>query len=398
MASILRSAIKAATIFALAFTTLASKAEQIVAAESITIRSSILNEERRIFISLPKGYQSSKEKYPVIYLTDGGRHTLLVRAIADHLASNGMAPEVIVVGVDNTDRDRDLTPVPGHYFIPSGTRVDVKKAGGNDFLNMFEKELFPYVEANYRVEKFRAQLGHSLGGLLALHTYATRPYMFAATVAASPTLDWADGYTNRLLKEYLSKQTSKPHPIYVSTASEERVTKVESFFQLKAILGAASDQKLLWKFSLLENEDHGSMVFTSYYEGLRHMFQGWKIPAGANGGLFDGSQKDIAMQYEVLSKRLGYVAKPEENAINLLAYGWLQSGRAMDALALFQWNTQIYPGSPNTFDSLGECQEILGKRQEAIESYTKAVQLAVQLNDPRVDLFKATLQRIQTSK
>ena len=40
-----------------------------------TLRSKIMNEERKLLISLPPGYERSNKEYPVIYITDGSEYT-----------------------------------------------------------------------------------------------------------------------------------------------------------------------------------------------------------------------------------------------------------------------------------------------------------------------------------
>src|SRR5690349_696822 len=73
--------------------------------------SKVLNEDREIWVYDPSSNRSQralgKKKYPVIYLLDGDAHFHAVASMARQL--NGLCPEVIVVGIPNTDRTRDLT-------------------------------------------------------------------------------------------------------------------------------------------------------------------------------------------------------------------------------------------------------------------------------------------------
>ena len=81
-------------------------------AERLLLRSSVLGEERVLAVVTPASYARGQERYPVLYLTDGDAQMGHARATAEFLARNGLMPEVILVGILNTERSRDLTPTP----------------------------------------------------------------------------------------------------------------------------------------------------------------------------------------------------------------------------------------------------------------------------------------------
>src|ERR1044072_7020678 len=75
-----------------------------------TIQSSIMSEERRVIIHLPRSYAlETTQKYPVMYVLDGtsqDQHTADKLAV---LADAGLVPKAIVVGLPNSrgNRERD---------------------------------------------------------------------------------------------------------------------------------------------------------------------------------------------------------------------------------------------------------------------------------------------------
>ena len=77
----------------------------------LVLKSDVLGEERTVLIRTPVGYETSKVSYPVLYMTDGEGHMVHTAATIDFLTRNGRISDLIVVGVINTDRTRDLTPV-----------------------------------------------------------------------------------------------------------------------------------------------------------------------------------------------------------------------------------------------------------------------------------------------
>ena len=81
-----------------------------------SIFSKTLNEQRKIWVYVPNNGNasaSSKTKYPVLYLLDGDAHFYSVAGLIHQLSTingNTLCPEMIIVGIPNTDRTRDLTP------------------------------------------------------------------------------------------------------------------------------------------------------------------------------------------------------------------------------------------------------------------------------------------------
>ena len=141
----------AVLVLSLVVSTLAPAAravEPITNAEAVRMTSKVLGEERTILVSIPRGYENGEGRFPVLYLTDGDAHLLHTRGTVDFLARNGLMPDLIIVGVTNTDRARDLTPTRAFRRQADGTTALVQSSGGAaKFLDFFEKELIPYVEA-----------------------------------------------------------------------------------------------------------------------------------------------------------------------------------------------------------------------------------------------------------
>lgn len=80
----------------------------------------------------------------------------------------------------------------------------------------------------------------------------------------------------------------------------------------------------------------------------------------------------------------------DEGALNWLGYHFLYWwGRQEEAVGVFEWMTRVFPTSGNAFDSLGEAYLVAGRREEAAESYRRALEL-----DPNNANAKAALERI----
>jgi predicted alpha/beta superfamily hydrolase len=77
---------------------------------TLKINSAVLGEERTILVRVPAGYETNNHRYPVLYMTDGNAHIGHTSSTVEFLARNGRMAEMIVVGITNTDRTRDLSP------------------------------------------------------------------------------------------------------------------------------------------------------------------------------------------------------------------------------------------------------------------------------------------------
>ena len=174
-------------LFALALVLVSSLAAQPV---PVQLESKVLAETRTILVRTPASYAGGARAYPVLYMTDGDRQIGHTAAVVDFLAREGRMPEVIIVGINNTDRTRDLTPTKVETM--GGGFATPTSGGGDRFLDFISTEVIPYVEKNYRTQPYRVFAGHSFGGLFAMHTFFTRPALFNGVIAVSPSLTWDD--------------------------------------------------------------------------------------------------------------------------------------------------------------------------------------------------------------
>lgn len=120
-----------------------------------TVHSSILNENRPIWVHVPGSTQNniySPTRYPVIYLLDGDGHFDYLVGMMHQLSKingNTICPEMIVVGIPNTDRTRDLTPTHMNPTAQIDSNFVKTSGGGEKFISFMEKELIPHIDSLY---------------------------------------------------------------------------------------------------------------------------------------------------------------------------------------------------------------------------------------------------------
>lgn len=380
---------------ALALTTFSVAVAQDIAPpipKKLVVHSSILNEDRVIWVRTPHGYELGKDALPVLYLTDGPAHINEIGSTIDFLVDNGRMPPLIVVGIANTDRTRDLTPTHAGDKDVSGKETAPTSGGGDRFFDFIQTELMPQIEKSYRTEPYRILAGHSLGGLMAIHILTSRPDMFQAYLAVSPSLWWDHQHTLHQAQEFFAAHEELNKSLFFSLGGEGP-DMVGGFDALDKTLTAKAPRGLKWKSARFPDENHGSTVLPAHYAGLRCIFADWEMPRDDNG-MPIGGMTGIEKHYQELSQHYGYTVPVPENLINSLGYRLIADRKFDEAIAAFERNVELYPGSANVYDSLADGYENAGKLDLALRNCEKAVELGTKTNDQYVDQFKDHLKHV----
>ncbi len=356
------------------------------------LHSKILDEDRELMVYLPTGYESSEARYPVLYLLDAGTRFLHTSGTVESLARTGHIPEMIVVGVRNTNRTRDLTPAVTNVDAESvedfRAQAVLNGGGADRFLDFLTDELVPYVESTYRTVPFRVLVGHSFGGLFAVHALTTKPGFFQATLAISPSLWWDDGEPVERTRKLFESRPDLTHRLY-ATLADEAGDMGEQFRNFQAVLRYLAPEGLDWKAQLLDGEDHGSIPVVSVYQGLRFFFPKWQVPPFAR----EEGLRAIDAHYAALSESYGYELSTPEATINNLGYRFL--GEDVErAIEIFRANTERFPGSANVYDSLGEALEAANQLEESLANYRKAAQMAEAQEHPNLTVYRTNAERV----
>ena len=358
----------------------------------LTLKSAVLGEERTVLVRTPVGYEANKVSYPVLYMTDGDAHMGHTASTIDFLTRNGRVSDLIVVGVTNTDRTRDLTPVKSSNKNPAGELQFPTSGGADNFLKFFQTELIPEIEKQYRVQPYRILAGHSLGGLFAIHAMISKPGLFNSYVAVSPSLQWENGEALKRAEDFLKNQKEMKVTLFVSLGNEPGAI-AESFDGFRELLSKTSIKGFEWQAERMADEDHGSVVLRSHYFGLRKVYEGWQAPRDPDTGAISGGLKGADEHYKKLSEKFGYSIPTPEQLINQVGYQLLGNGKAEEAIAVFKTNVERYPESANVYDSLAEAYERGGRFDLAEPLYDKARVLGEQNNDPNLAVYKANYER-----
>jgi uncharacterized protein len=188
--------------------------------ETFTLSSAALKETRRINVYLPPAYtETATTRLPVLYMPDGGmaEDFLHVAGLVQVLTGNGTMRPFILVGIENTQRRRDLTP-------PTEDPEDMKiapRVGGSEAFRMFIRtELMPDIRARYRTTDETAIVGESLAGLFVVETFLKTPDLFNTYIAFDPSLWWNKGAMVNGATEPLRANRDRRRSIYLAVSSQ----------------------------------------------------------------------------------------------------------------------------------------------------------------------------------
>ncbi|WP_162235831.1 alpha/beta hydrolase-fold protein [Pedobacter sp. Leaf216] len=366
--------------------------------EIVTMYSDILKEDRKILIYTPKDSINSEKRYPVIYVLDADNHFAQMVEYSKYLSRQDVyvIPPMIVVGITNTNRVRDLTPSKSNFDYsgkPDTTlNAPYKNSGGNEFFFQFiQKELLPYVNSNYKIQPYRILAGHSFGGLTAINCLINYPDMFNAYIAVSPSFWWDQKFLLKLADKKLKAGSSLSKTLFFSDGNEgsspespfhKDVLKFDSLLKSRSIKG------LNFEYTSYPMESHMTVPIKTYYDGLRFVYHQWALPPVSDEKI---NSEIIMKHYKGLSQRFGYPILPDEAYFNGLAQWLVKSPTTINnGIKILEMNTVNYPSSSRAFMSLGAAYTMKGEKQKAIALYKKASEL-----NPTSNEIKLRLQDLQ---
>lgn len=237
--------------------------------ETVEFYSTILNENRILNIYLPHGYsKNSVKEYPVIYLLDGtiDEDFIHIAGIVQFGSFSwiNMLPETIVVGISNIDRKRDFT----FHTDDKGYTKEFPTTGHSaTFINFIEKELQPFVKANFKTNGTKTLIGQSLGGLLATEILFKKPDLFDNYIIVSPSLWW----DNESLLEFAPATYNTNKSIYVAVGKEGEIMEREAkalYEKLKPLNNA--NTKVYYNF--FEKQNHADALHLAVYDAFEKIF------------------------------------------------------------------------------------------------------------------------------
>jgi len=289
--------------------------------ESISLSSKVLDENRDLYISLPLNYNRNIQSYPIIIVMDGEYLFEITNAIVKIKTSRNEMPESIIVGIPNntgkrSDMALQLSKKDGRKFF--GNSGGKTKA----YLEFFKKELFPFLEKNFRINSHKTIIGMSPSFGPVLESFWNQPDLFNAYIVLAAELSLTTISGETVAEKLLTSIQDKLHPqasIYIGKAGKDLLRRpaeeAKTFIELNKKLKSYSNPKIDYKIEILENEDHYGMSISGIQRGLATIYapEVWNIPYRA---FWSSNNPATALKsfYMKLSKRYGFQIIPLEDS------------------------------------------------------------------------------------
>lgn len=231
-----------------------------------------------LYIGLPPSYGlDSARRFPTLYVLDGYWDFGLMMPLTGLLRVDRAMPEVLVVGIGyagaspdfNALRTLDLTPGVDPWFDPTGLR----SGRADEFLSVIANEIIPFVEREYRADpNYRVLAGTSFAGLFTAYTAIERPGLFRGHVACSPALWWRSQFLLAREAELAGHRGSLPIRLYLSSATTESASIIDSTRALFRQLNSRSYPDFALAIRETEGDRHSTTKPEAYMRGLRFAF------------------------------------------------------------------------------------------------------------------------------
>lgn len=236
---------------------------------TFTIESTHVEETRVINVWTPSSYAESDKPFPILYMLDGGINEdfpHIANTVAA-LIAEGRIPNLILVGIENTNRRRDLS---GSSDIAADSLYCPLTDGAKEFRAFITNELFPEIEKRYRVSFQRGIIGESLAGLFIMETLFLQPDAFDYYIAMDPSLWWNNHYLVQHAESYLSAFPDRKIKLWFAGSGAEDISVHTS--NLAKTLKRHAPATLSWTYSDEPEEKHSTIFRATKEKALLWIF------------------------------------------------------------------------------------------------------------------------------
>jgi predicted alpha/beta superfamily hydrolase len=245
------------------------------------IYSEVLEEDRKIFIRLPKDYDK-KKSYPLIIKSDGNFNlSRWDKSIAD-LSQKKAIEDSIIVAIPNLfwidSRNRDLVPP----YARKDVKIEARPRSDNSpsifgkadlFLSFIETEVLPYIETNYSINDNRVLSGFSAGGSFVLYTIVTKPELFSGYFVFSPAAWYDESIVVSEFKKGLDNVSGKPLFLYLSLGGAENEIITGSFKGLLSAIDSNAPINFYSEHSYSKGAGHVENPYVSVPKALEAYYK-----------------------------------------------------------------------------------------------------------------------------
>lgn len=238
------------------------------------IDSKAFGAKRTISVYLPELYkEDTLRKFVVAYLFDGQfpPYMAMTSSMMEYYSQTGEGIPLIIVSIHTEDRQAEFIPKTSEADLDS--KADVLSAH-------LKQEVIPYIEANYRTEKYRLGIGHSLGGTFLLSEIFKNEAIFDGIIVASPNMEFNGEQLVKTGKQFLASHPDASPYIYAAVGNKG---EMENSFRMSlqkfdSIVKKDAGENFNWRFRVMDKEDHMSSFVKTYNDALLDFSRRWNMP------------------------------------------------------------------------------------------------------------------------
>lgn len=324
------------------------------------LQSKVLNEDRMLLVNLPRGYDEATNSYPVLYILYGGHpqgYFAEAVHIVDRLNEASRIPDMIIVGVKNTDRYRDCLPI----------NRNGEPGGADNFLKFFIEELIPFVDKSYRTKNFRILLGPQAGAAFSVYALMENPGLFRVNIATNPF--WIRSNREYMLtkaNEFFSEEGSLDNFLFMtSNTSDDNDVTMDYLQKFKTLVEKGKKRDFTLMINQLEKRETGIISSPGLKKGLETFFQEYRFP---NEIQIDGLE-DLKQYYQNLSQNYGYEVDIPEFTLIRQGDKLEERDKLEEAKILYEYVIEKYPHDLNSYARLADLHRRWGNYDLSIKYY-----------------------------
>lgn len=224
------------------------------------INSEKLGESRQLKIQVPRNYDTSDKKYPVVVVFDGDYLFEIVAGNVDYAAYWEDMPEAIVVGINQYQkREADC-----YYSEQNSLPIET----GAAFFEFVSMELIPFIDKNFRTENFKVAVGHGQTANFINYYLLKGVPLFQAYISLSPSLA-PD------MKAYLTEKMPKLEQkifYYLAAANNDKGNIKEETEALAKSISSVENDNLLDYSEIFPDATHYSLPAQAIPKALQKIF------------------------------------------------------------------------------------------------------------------------------
>jgi predicted alpha/beta superfamily hydrolase len=330
-----------------------------------TISSLNLGYNKAISVIVPKDWQQNIEKtYPLTIIFDRQNkrsHQFIINTI-DYLTISDQMPSTIIVSVDSEPMKRTKETLH-KKTNPSGMAEENE-------LFIFN-ELIPFIEKNYKANKFRVLIGHSRYGYFTTYLFEKRLNQLNAVISLSPFFTTQKNINLSDSISAVNSYSGKHTKYYRYGIGNDYPKEFEIMEQsLKLLDNKFINAKGILLPEAYHNATPGLMIPIALYE----VFEYWSKQLNL---FFDVSNKNIN-QLEIASKNIenhyGQKLRPSIGILNGKGWEFYNDKQYQKAIAIWEILLTEYPNfSQGYLNIIWAKEELKSDTQQTTERLIKSL-------------------------